>query len=113
MKNKLTYLILSLLAFTGCISNDLPYPVLVPNVVSVSVDGAKNVEINNASRVITVYLEEYVDLKSVQVNSIEVDAAIAEVSSELIGVHDLSSPYVFTIRTYSQYDCKLMAVREI
>lgn len=113
MKNKLTYLILSLLAFTGCISNDLPYPVLVPNVVSVSVDGAKNVEINNASRVITVYLEEYVDLKSVQVNSIEVDAAIAEVSSELIGVHDLSSPYVFTIRTYSQYDWKLVAVREI
>ena len=113
MKNKLRYLILSLLSLVGCISNDLPYPVLVPSIVSVSVEGAKDVEIDNASRVITVYLEEYVDLKNVIVKSIEVDTEMAEISSGMVGTHDLSSPYRFTIRTYSQYDWKLVAVKII
>ena len=40
MKKRLIYLISALFAFASCITNDLPYPVVVPNVVSVEVEGA-------------------------------------------------------------------------
>ena len=113
MKKRLIYLISALFAFTGCITNDLPYPVIVPNVVSVEVEGAGDVEIDNAERVITVHLQEYVNPRKVNVKSIEVDSEIAEVSSALIGVHDLSSPYRFSIRTYDDYEWTLTAVKNI
>jgi hypothetical protein len=113
MKKRLIYLISALFAFTGCITNDLPYPVVVPNVVSVEVEGAGNVEIDNAKRVITVHLQEYVNPRKVNVKSIEVDSEIAEFSSALIGVHDLSSPYRFSIRTYDDYEWTLTAVKNI
>ena len=113
MKKRLIYLISALFAFTGCITNDLPYPVVVPNVVSVEVEGAGNVEIDNAKRVITVHLQEYVNPRKVNVKSIEVDSEIAEFSSALIGVHDLSSPYRFSIRTYNDYEWTLTAVKNI
>ena len=113
MKKRLIYLISALFAFTSCITNDLPYPVVVPNVVSVEVEGAGNVEIDNAKRVITVHLQEYVNPRKVNVKSIEVDSEIAEFSSALIGVHDLSSPYRFSIRTYDDYEWTLTAVKNI
>jgi len=113
MKKRLIYLISALFAFTGCITNDLPYPVVVPNVVSVEVEGAGNVEIDNAKRVITVHLQEYVNPRKVNVKSIEVDSEIAEFSSALIGVHDLSTPYRFSIRTYDNYEWTLTAVKNI
>ena len=113
MKKRLIYLISALFAFTGCITNDLPYPVVVPNVVSVEVEGAGNVEIDNAKRVITVHLQEYVNPRKVNVKSIEVDSEIAEFSSALIGVHDLSTPYRFSIRTYDDYEWTLTAVKNI
>ena len=46
------------LSLAGCITNDLPYPVVVPHVTSMEVDGAKNVNIDYANQVITIYLEE-------------------------------------------------------
>lgn len=113
MKTRLIYLLLSLMALAGCITNDIPYPVVVPNVISVSVDGAEKVEINNATRVITVYLHEYVDLRSVTITDLDVDAEMAVLSSEVIGTHDLTSPLEFQIKTYSGYNWKIVAIREI
>ena len=43
---------------TGCVSNDLPYPVVVPNVVSVIVDEAEKVDVDYGKREITVHLPE-------------------------------------------------------
>ena len=113
MNKRLIYLISALFAFTGCITNDLPYPVVVPNVVSIEVEGAGNVEIDNAGKMITVHLQEYVNPKKVNVKSLEVDSEIAEFSSALIGVHDLTSPYKFSIRTYDDYEWTLTAVKDI
>ena len=113
MNKRLIYLISALFAITGCITNDLPYPVVVPNVVSIDVEGAGNVEIDNAGKMITVHLQEYVNPKKVNVKSLEVDSEIAEFSSALIGVHDLTSPYKFSIRTYDDYEWTLTAVKDI
>ena len=110
---KLIYIIFALIAFSGCITNDIPYPVIVPNVVSVEVEGAEKVDVDNALRVITAHMEEYVDMKHITVKSIELDTEIAELSSGVIGEHDLSNPYKFSIRTYDDYAWTLAAEKHI
>ena len=101
------------LTLAGCISNDLPYPVVVPHVTSMEVDGAKNVSVDYAKQVITVYLNEDVDLRTVSITSFELDQDIATVSVGLVGVHDLTSPLHFKLNTYDEYDWKVVAIREI
>ena len=113
MKKRLIYLMSALFAFTACISNDLPYPVVVPNVLEMEVEGAESVEIDNAARVITVHLHEYVNPKKVEVHAIKVDFELASWPSALIGVHDLTTPYKFDIRTYDDYEWTLVAEKEI
>lgn len=113
MKKRLIYLISALFAFTACITNDIPYPVMMPNVLSVDVEGAENVEIDNAARKITAHLHEYVNPRKVNVKSIDIDLEIAEHSSDLIGIHDLSQPFRFSIRTYNDYEWTLVAEKHI
>lgn len=101
------------LGLAGCITNDLPYPVVVPHVTSMEVDGAENVTIDYAKQVITIYLKENVDLRTVSITSFDLDQEIATVSMDLVGVHDLTSPMHFQLTTYDEYDWKVVAVREI
>ena len=86
---------------------------MVPTVLSVEVEGAESVEIDNAARVITAHLHEYVNPKHVTVKSVDVDVEMAELSSGVIGEHDLSSPYRFTIRTYAEYSWVIAAEKHI
>lgn len=113
MKRKLLYLIVMTLGLAGCITNDLPYPVVVPHVTSMEVDGAENVSIDYANQVITIYLEENVDLRTVEITSFELDQDIATVSMDLVGVHNLTSPLYFKLNTYDEYDWKIVAVRDV
>lgn len=113
MKKILTYIILALFPLSGCITNDLPYPVMVPTVLSVEVEGASSVDIDNANRTITVHLQEYVNPKTVKVKSVKVDLDIAELASGVVGEHDLTSPYKFNIRTYDDYEWVMTAQKHI
>jgi len=109
MVKRLKYIFISLLAVTGCITNDIPYPVVAPTVLSLEVDGAESVRIDNDNRVISVVLAEYVNPKKVNITSIEVEQEYAEVSSDLIGEHDMTTPLKFSIRTYNDYEWKIVA----
>ena len=112
MKKLLIYTI-AILGLTGCITNDLPYPVLVPNITSLEVDGSEKVDIDYGKRIITVHFPETADLRNVNIRSYEIDKEIATCSIELVGVHDLlSQPLVFTLHTYDDYVWKINAVRE-
>ena len=42
----------------GCIENDLPYPVIIPKITSMVVDGATAVSINSDQRTVTITLSE-------------------------------------------------------
>ena len=55
MKKILIYTV-ALLGLAGCITNDIPYPVIEPNIVSLDVEGSKNVDIDYNSRIITILL---------------------------------------------------------
>ena len=74
---------------TGCIHNDLPYPVVVPNITSMSVQDAVEVDIDYEARVVTVYVSETTDLTKVVIQSVDYDVDITKPSIQLLGVHDL------------------------
>ena len=48
---------------TGCVfPNDLDYPRVVGNIVSLELDGAKEVRIDAVSRQVSIVLEEWADI---------------------------------------------------
>ena len=97
----------------GCIHNDLPYPVVVPNVTSMKVQDAVNVEIDYEARQVTVYVSETTDLRNVVVQSVAFDVDFTKASIPLLGNHDLTSPLKFTLTTYQDYEWTLKAVRPV
>ena len=101
------------LSFTGCVSNDLPYPVVVPNVVSVIVDEAEKVDVDYGKREITVHLPETADIRNVNIRSVHLDHEVAFLPFDITGLHDLSKPIRFIIRTYQDYEWTIHAVRHI
>ncbi len=113
MKKLLTYIILAIGVLSGCIWNDLPYPLVVPNVTSVIVDEAENVEIDYVRRTVTIYLPETQDIRAVAIRSVQVDQEIAKIPAELAGVHDLTNPLRFTITTYQDYEWTIVGVRNV
>lgn len=113
MKKILLYTI-AVLALAGCISNDIPYPVLVPNITSLEVDGSEKVDIDYAKRTVTVYFPETADLRSVNITSVSFDKDKVTSSVGIVGVHDLSSSNLLvTLHTYDDYLWRIKAVRDI
>lgn len=113
MKKAIIYVLVSFLFLTGCITNDIPFPIVVPHVTSLTVQDAVDVEIDYDSQEIVVYVSETTDLRSVVIEDVEMDLDIARPSIELCGVHDLTQPLKFKVRTYQDYDWKIIAVRPV
>lgn len=107
-KRLLTYLAFAL-ALCGCIENDLPYPIRQGSVTSLEVEGAKSVVIDEGARKITVTLEEATNIKEVKVSGASYLEDITVSEPELVGVHDLSSPFSFNLHTYQDYAWTLVA----
>lgn len=105
-------LILTLLVLWGCISNDIPNPVIYGNVQKIEFAGQQKCVINSKTRTIELTLSDTVDIKRVRVNSLEVSADPAraqevlitpEVSIKIDSCLDLSQPFHFTVNTYQEY----------
>lgn len=97
----------------GCIHNDLPYPVVVPNITSITVQDAVDVDIDYDMRRVTVYVSETTDLRKIVVQSVDIDVDFTTSSVALTGVHDLTSPLKFKLSTYQDYEWTLAAVRPV
>lgn len=110
---KFIYIIAALIGLTGCIDNDLPYPVVVPHITSLAATGAESVDINYDERTVTLTFPETTDLRKISIISVEIDEEIAVPSIEIVGTHDLTSPLRFNIRTYSDYSWKIVGVRNV
>lgn len=110
---KFIYMIVALVGLTGCIDNDLPYPVVVPHITSITASGAESVDINYDERTVTLTFPETSDLRDIEITSVEIDQEIAVPSIEIVGRHDLSLPLKFNIRTYADYSWKIIGVRNV
>ena len=97
----------------GCIHNDLPYPLVVPNITSMTVQDAVKVDIDYDAQTVTVYVSETTDLRKVVIQSVDFDIAFAKPSVPLLGTHDLTSPMKFKLSTYQDYVWTIKAVRPV
>ena len=113
MKKTLIYILFGLFFFTGCITNDIPYPVVVPHVNSFDVENAINVSVDAENQVITVHFAETVDMRKVKVRSIELEEKEASLVENIVGYQDFTKPFKFIIRTYNDYVWTVKGVRDV
>lgn len=88
------------MAVSACITNDLPYPLLVPHITSVRADGVSDVSISQDKRTVTLTLEEGTNPRKVNVRDVELDVTNVTPSQSLTGVFDLTKPQEFTLETF-------------
>ena len=94
-------LVLAALTFVcvSCMENPLSYPRLNAEIKAFEVEGQKSVQIDAASRTVTVVLKETADISSLQVKKYEYTEE-AEASMALPDVIDLSEPVKISYTTY-------------
>ena len=93
--------------------HDLPYPLVVPNIISLEVETAAQVESDYTKKTVTVHVPETTDLRKVVIQSVGFDHELAQASITLVGTHDLTSPIKFNLRVYEDFEWSLMAVRHV
>lgn len=113
MSMKRIVILLSVLAvLEACIPNDLPYPIVVPTVESVSAEGVDGVSVDADSRTVTLTLAEKTDICAVRITD-AVASEGAKFNPAPTGVHDMSSPFKVTLTTYQDYEWTFCAVQPI
>lgn len=123
-------------ALTGCIDNDVPYPVIKGIIEEIETDGFVSSVINKNEREVTVLVDDTVDLRDVRITKLLVSEGTAVVADSLacMDIHnfpdsgfvsldtlpvtanthiDLSSPVYFILKTYQDYRWKISAKRNI
>ncbi len=104
---------LILSAFTSCIQNDIPLPVIVPKITSLEVDGATAVVINSDKRTINITLDEQTDIKRTNIREVSFDNELTTMSWDITGEHDLSNPLSVTLSIYQDYNWTITADQPI
>ena len=107
-------LLIALIAFCGCIKNDIPYPRIQANFITFDIEGdSKDALIDSANRVVTLYLAETTDIRRVQVNSYSVTPGASVQSPDLSEPLDLSTPVNAVVSLYQDYLWSIRAEQNI
>lgn len=102
------------LFMVGCIENDIPYPHISQNILSIAVEGeTAPAVIDSAAAQVTLYLSEDVDIANVKFNEFTVTDG-AEVNPNLLeGSYNLSTPLKVVLHRWYDYDWTITAVQNI
>lgn len=117
-------IVLLLLAWcvTGCIKNDVPFPVIYGNVQKIEFEGQQKCVVNTKTRTIELTLSDTVDVKRVKLTKLEITADPATMHNVTIepvstlkqdSVFDLSQTLKFTVSTYQDYEWTLITEQPI
>ncbi len=117
----LRLLALSLLVpFFGCIDNDLPYPLILGQVQSMTIEGATQIKIDASSQIVSVVLSDTVDLRQVTITEMTItdDSRSTLNAGEVINLcsderYGVGDPYSFTISTFQEYEWSIVAEQPI
>lgn len=103
-----------LMAAGGCIENDLPYPKVPQNILSLAARGElKAASIDSTDYTATVYLEEETDIQAVVFTDFTYTEG-AECDKNLLeGTWDLSVPMTIELSRYQNYQWMISAQQEI
>lgn len=94
----------------GCIENDIPYPRIPAQILSIEAQGLIDADtaviINNETLSVVLNLDEEVNLKQVKITAASVTEEPGKettVTPAIVGTHNLSSPQKFTLTIYQDY----------
>lgn len=117
MKRLTAYLLCALWALlpTGCIDNDIPYPVEELEIVGMEGEGftLSPDDIDPSSRTVTLRLDERIDLRRVVITDVTFSHPQTQTSVPLVGTFDLRTPLYVSLSLYQQYDWKIVAEQTI
>ncbi len=114
LKHILSAIIIASIALTtSCIENDIPYPRIQADILSLDVVGMVEAPIiNKENRTIELVLADTVNLNRVRIKS-AILTDNATVQPAIVGVHNLSNPISFTLSLYQDYKWTISARQEI
>lgn len=116
MLKKSIYLLSFLLvcAFASCIHNDLPYPKIQQNILSLQPVGERQSSLIDSTNLnVTVYLTEDVDIYNVSFSDFTYTEGAQAEPNLSEGTYNLSSPIVVTLTGYQSYQWLIKAVQDI
>lgn len=97
----------------GCIKNDVPYPTVIPGIMSIRVEDASSVEVSSVDRTVSVIFPETADICNVSVSEVTFTEEMTVCEPSLTGSWDLSSPKQFVLSTYQDYVWTLSATQDV
>lgn len=117
MNIRLLYIIAAAALFgslNSCIKNDIPYPRIQPNFITFDVVGQdRGTVIDSASRTVTVYLPEEVNIEAVTVSDYSITPGSHLVDFNFDTPLDLSSPLYVNLELYQTYTWTISASQTI
>lgn len=101
-------------AATGCITNDIPYPHIQANFLSISAEGQSlSAAIDSTDRVVTLTFPEEVDIRSVTVTHYALTPGAEIVDDPFGSPVDLSTTLHLTLRLYQDYSWAIRSKQDI
>lgn len=107
----------TLFILSGCIENDIPYPRIPAQIISIEAEGmTAPAVINNETQTVVLDLAEDVNLKRVKITNVSVTETSTKettITPSIVGTHDLSQPAKFTLSIYQDYEWTISATQTI
>ncbi len=114
MKRFSAIILSAALLASACIRNDTPYPDIVAAIVSLEVEGARNVSIDSEAFEAVVTLKEEADITRVRIGAISFNDPAVTASTDVVGVKDLSNPLPLILSAYgNSYRWSIRAERPV
>lgn len=110
----LTIALISVLALSSCIKNDLPYPRITQNILAIAAEGElKEAYIDSIAFEVTIYLEETTDIEDVKFIEYKISPDGVSDPNLLEGSYNLSTPLFVTLSRFQNYTWEIKAVQDI
>ncbi|MCM1449829.1 MAG: PCMD domain-containing protein [Clostridiales bacterium] len=114
MKKYICYILLMSALLSGCIKNDIPYPRIHANFLTFQVEGQKGASvIDSTKRVVTVTLNEEVDMESVKVTGYTITPGARVADGDLSAPLNLTRPMAVMLEIYQEYWWVIKALQPI
>jgi hypothetical protein len=115
MRNIFRYLGLGIVVavLSGCIANDVPYPIVKLDILGLEADGLKSQPVINAtSHTVMLELEETTDIRNVHISNVEVTEG-AKSDVLFPGTFDLRLPLYVNLSMYQSFEWTIAAIQSI
>jgi hypothetical protein len=101
-------------ALQSCLKNDIPYPRIQPDFLTMEAEGLlKDAEIDTDNRMVTLTFGEDVNIKKVNITSYTLTEGASLTEGNLSEPLDLSKYYICTLSLYQSYDWVIKGVQNI